>query len=69
MVGFDPRGVGRSSAVTCYDAAQMDDYLYGIVRAERGSDEWIDRVEVGSGRLRAGVPARTPETSWRRSTP
>ena len=33
MVGFDPRGVGRSSAVACYDAAQMDDYLYGIVPA------------------------------------
>jgi pimeloyl-ACP methyl ester carboxylesterase len=44
VVGFDPRGVGRSSAVACYDAAQMDDYLYGIVPAERGSDEWIDLV-------------------------
>ena len=44
VVGFDPRGVGRSSAVACYDAAQMDDYLYGIVPAERGSDEWIELV-------------------------
>lgn len=44
VVGFDPRGVGRSSDVACYDAAQMDDYLYGIVPAERGSDEWIDLV-------------------------
>ena len=44
VVGFDPRGVGRSSAVACYDDAQMDDYLYGIVPAERGSDEWIDLV-------------------------
>ena len=44
VVGFDPRGVGRSSAVACYDAAQMDDYLYGIVPAERGSDEWVDLV-------------------------
>jgi len=44
IVGFDPRGVGRSSAVACYDAAQMDDYLYGIVPAERGSDEWIGLV-------------------------
>ena len=26
------------------DAAQMDDYLYGIVPAERGSDEWIELV-------------------------
>ena len=44
VVGFDPRGVGRSSDVACYDAAEMDDYLYGIVPAERGSDEWIDLV-------------------------
>ena len=44
IVGFDPRGVGRSSAVRCYDAAQMDDYLYGIVPGERGSDEWVQAV-------------------------
>jgi pimeloyl-ACP methyl ester carboxylesterase len=44
IVGFDPRGVGRSSAVACYDAAQMDDYLYGIVPAPRGSDQWVAAV-------------------------
>lgn len=49
VVGFDPRGVGRSSAVACYDAAQMDEYLYGIVPAERGSDEWIDLVRTAAG--------------------
>lgn len=41
VVGFDPRGVGRSSAVKCYDAARMDDYLYGITPGARGSDQWI----------------------------
>lgn len=41
IVGFDPRGVGRSTAVKCYDAAQMDDYLYGITPGRRGSDAWI----------------------------
>ena len=44
VVGFDPRGVGRSSSVACYDSAQMDDYLYGIVPAERGSDQWVEAV-------------------------
>ncbi|WP_448809228.1 alpha/beta hydrolase [Agromyces bauzanensis] len=44
VVGFDPRGVGRSSAVACYDPPQMDEYLYGIVPAQRGSDEWVDLV-------------------------
>lgn len=46
VVGFDPRGVGRSTPVVCFDAAQMDEYLYGIPEAERGSDAWI--AEVGA---------------------
>ena len=40
VIGFDPRGVGSSTAVTCFDAAQMDDYLYGIPSAARGTAEW-----------------------------
>ena len=40
VIGFDPRGVGASTAVTCYDAPQMDDYLYGIPAAARGTDAW-----------------------------
>lgn len=41
IVGFDPRGVGASSAVSCFDAAEMDSFLYGILPGERGSSEWI----------------------------
>lgn len=40
VIGFDPRGVGASTAVTCYEAPEMDDYLYGIPTAARGSAEW-----------------------------
>ncbi|MBT2475961.1 alpha/beta hydrolase, partial [Microbacterium sp. ISL-103] len=40
VIGFDPRGVGESSAVACFDAAGMDDYLYTIPEAKRGSAEW-----------------------------
>jgi pimeloyl-ACP methyl ester carboxylesterase len=40
VIGFDPRGVGASTAVTCFDAAAMDDYLYGIPAAPRGTPEW-----------------------------
>lgn len=40
VIGFDPRGVGDSTAVTCYDAPQMDDYLYGIPSPARGTAEW-----------------------------
>ena len=41
IVGFDPRGVGASTAVKCYGAKQMDQYLFGITPGVRGSDEWI----------------------------
>lgn len=41
IVGFDPRGVGKSTAVKCYDSAQMDKYLYSITPGTPGSDAWI----------------------------
>lgn len=40
VVGFDPRGVGRSTAVRCFDAPEMDAYLFDVPAAERGSPEW-----------------------------
>lgn len=40
VVGFDPRGVGRSSAVTCFDAADMDSYLFDIQKGPRNSEAW-----------------------------
>lgn len=44
VIGFDPRGVGRSSAVACLDAAAMDDYLYDIPADPRGSNGWTDEL-------------------------
>lgn len=42
VVGFDPRGVNRSTPVSCAsDPAQLDEYIYGITPGEKGSDEWI----------------------------
>ncbi|MFD4422623.1 alpha/beta hydrolase [Agromyces sp. NPDC058484] len=61
VVGFDPRGVGRSSSVACYDAAQMDDFLYGIVPAERGSDEWIELVGQAAARFGEACSENTGE--------
>lgn len=66
VVGFDPRGVGRSSAVSCYEPAQMDEYLYGLAGAPRGSDAWVQELrdartafgaacEAGTGELLANV--------------
>ncbi|MFJ4038378.1 alpha/beta hydrolase [Microbacterium sp. NPDC090007] len=39
VIGFDPRGVGQSAPVTCYDAAGMDAFLYDVPPGARGSDE------------------------------
>lgn len=47
VIGFDPRGVGDSTAVTCYDDAEMDDYLYGIPKAARGTAEWEQELLDG----------------------
>ncbi|HEY0259218.1 MAG TPA: alpha/beta hydrolase [Lacisediminihabitans sp.] len=42
IVGFDPRGVNRSSAVKCYqDPADMDAFLFSIPPDPIGSDAWI----------------------------
>ncbi|MGN8551299.1 UNVERIFIED_CONTAM: alpha/beta hydrolase [Microbacterium sp. SLM126] len=44
VIGFDPRGVGESTAVTCFDDADMDAYLYDIPENERGTDAWSDEL-------------------------
>ena len=49
VVGFDPRGVNRSTPVTCYtDPAELDAYLYDIVPGEQGSDEWLAELAAGT---------------------
>ena len=41
IVGFDPRGVGRSTAVECLEPAELDQLLFGIPPGSRGSNSWI----------------------------
>jgi pimeloyl-ACP methyl ester carboxylesterase len=41
IVGFDPRGVGRSSAVDCLTAKELDGLLYTPPRAVRGTTDWL----------------------------
>lgn len=45
VIGFDPRGVGASTAVNCYDGADLDAYLFDVVDDERGSDAWAEEIE------------------------
>ncbi len=45
VIGWDPRGVGSSSAVTCLDDAGMDEVLFGASATdglEQGSQQWVD---------------------------
>lgn len=49
IVGFDPRGVGESTAVTCYDAADMDAYLFDLPENARGSEAWEqERIDANA---------------------
>jgi pimeloyl-ACP methyl ester carboxylesterase len=52
IVGFDPRGVNRSTAVTCYDdPKELDSYLYDLLPGTPGSDEWIAAANDASKRF------------------
>jgi len=43
VIGFDPRGVGESTpAVKCYDASQMDSFLFDLPTQKRGTQAWVD---------------------------
>jgi pimeloyl-ACP methyl ester carboxylesterase len=41
IIGFDPRGVGASAPVACFDDAGTDQYFYGIDPGAIGSAAWI----------------------------
>jgi pimeloyl-ACP methyl ester carboxylesterase len=49
IIGWDPRGVGRSSAVTCYtDAADLDQFIFGVPESTFGTPEWEAEVTGAS---------------------
>ena len=49
IVGFDPRGVNRSTPVSCYqDPKELDSYLYDITPGIPGSDEWLAAANAAS---------------------
>ena len=62
IVGFDPRGVNRSSAVLCHtDTAQLDAFIYDIIPGEIGSDAWITAAENANGAYAQQCLANTGE--------
>jgi pimeloyl-ACP methyl ester carboxylesterase len=49
IVGFDPRGVNKSSAVKCYqNPKEMDAFLYDITPGTIGSDAWLAAQDASS---------------------
>jgi pimeloyl-ACP methyl ester carboxylesterase len=48
VIGFDPPGVGESSAVKCGGAKGLDAYLYGTVPGTIGSASWIEADKAKS---------------------
>lgn len=47
IIGFDPRGVGRSTGIECYtDGDDKDELLYGTFDEPYGTQEWIDELTV-----------------------
>jgi len=59
IVGFDPRGVGASTPVICYDAKQLDEYLYAIVPGTIGSGKWIDAKTASAQAFAAACRVHT----------
>lgn len=47
LIGFDPRGVGRSTPIECYtDLNDQDAYLYGTYDVPYGTEEWLAELTV-----------------------
>jgi pimeloyl-ACP methyl ester carboxylesterase len=59
IVGFDPRGVGASSPVKCFDDAGMDNYLYGRIPGAIGSLQWIGAEEKRARSLASACEKNT----------
>jgi len=44
VIGWDPRGVGRSTPVTCYDDKKLDEFIYGVATNPVNSPAWVTEV-------------------------
>lgn len=52
IVGWDPRGVNRSSAVSCASRDEdLDYYFFGVPDAEPGTAEWEEQLRIESTRF------------------
>ena len=69
VVGFDPRGVSRSTAVRCYDdPAEFDAYLFDILPGAYGDDEWLAAYEQANAEFGEKCAEHTGELLGRVDT-
>lgn len=62
VVGWDPRGVGQSTPVTCYtDPKQTDEVLYRTFDQPYGSQGWIDELTTQEQSFAAACEKNTGE--------
>lgn len=61
VVGWDPRGVGRSSAVDCLDGPQLDTFLFDTPAAEPGTAEYSEEAAAQVRPFIDGCEAKTGE--------
>ena len=61
IVGWDPRGVGLSTGVSCYDDADMDAFLYGVPVNPAGSDAWLAEQVAAETKFAAACAESTGE--------
>ncbi len=59
VIGFDPRGVGASSAIACLDAKGMDEYLFGLAENKTGTDAWIQEIRDSSREFGKACESKT----------
>ena len=63
IVGFDPRGVGRSTAVDCYDDAGLDQVVFGVPSGVRGTNTWLTGQNELTHSLGRACARRARETT------
>ena len=54
LVGFDPRGVGRSTPITCLPAEELDDFIGGSVESVDGDGDMSELTEAGIADMEEG---------------
>jgi pimeloyl-ACP methyl ester carboxylesterase len=59
IIGFDPRGVGGSTAVRCLDAPAMDEFLYSVPENRRDTPEWERELEERNTRFAEACEANS----------